>query len=216
MYELSSRLRALIAERGLSYRDLSERTGIAKSAIQRYATGVTQKIPFDRLTRLAEALEVEPAYLMGLEGVFSGRAEGEAVARSRALEALRPIRRRRIPLLGAIAAGRPIFAEQEFESYVPADQDVRADFALEVRGESMLPVFKDGDVVFIREQSDVLDGQVAAVIVDDSATLKRVYHTSNGVQLVSYNSDYPPMLFTRHNSDVVVILGLAVGLYRRV
>ena len=92
---------------------------------------------------------------------------------------------------------------------------VRADFALEVRGESMEPVYRDGDVVYIRRQDDVRDGQVAAVVVDDSATLKRVYHLPVGVQLMPLNPAFAPMLFTPENSDSVRILGLAVGYFRK-
>ena len=128
---------------------------------------------------------------------------------------LRPVRARRIPLLGTIAAGEPIFAEEEHETYVDVDGSARADFALEVKGESMEPVYKDGDVVYIRRQDDVLDGQVAAVVVDDSATLKRVYHLPVGVQLMPLNPAFAPMLFTPENSDSVRILGLAVGYFRK-
>ena len=74
---------------------------------------------------------------------------------------------------------------------------------------------RDGDLVFIRRQDDVDDGQIAAVIVDDSATLKRVYHVPNGLQLLSENSKYPPMLFTRPDCDSIRILGLAVGFQSR-
>ena len=79
-------------------------------------------------------------------------------------ENLRPCARGGIPLLGAIAAGEPIFAEEEHETYVDVGDSVRADFALEVHGRSMEPVYRDGDVVYIRSQNDVLDGQVAAVV----------------------------------------------------
>ncbi len=74
---------------------------------------------------------------------------------------------------------------------------------------------RDGDLVFIRRQDDVDDGQIAAVIVDDSATLKRVYHVPNGLQLLSENSKYPPMLFTCPDCDSIRILGLAVGFQSR-
>ena len=79
----------------------------------------------------------------------------------------------------------------------------------------MEPVYKDGDVVYIRRQDDVRDGQVAAVVVDDSATLKRVYHLPVGVQLMPLNPAFAPMLFTPENSDSVRILGLAVGYFRK-
>ena len=128
---------------------------------------------------------------------------------------LRPVRTKRVPLLGAIAAGEPIFAAEQHETYVDVGGSVHADFALEVKGSSMEPVYKDGDVVYIRSQDDVRDGQVAAVVVDDSATLKRVYHLPVGVQLMPLNPAFAPMLFTPENSDSVRILGLAVGYFRK-
>ena len=115
----------------------------------------------------------------------------------------------------AIAAGEPIFAEQSYETYVDVGGSVRTDFATEVQGDSMEPLYKNGDIVFIRKQDDVRDGRVAAVVIDDGATLKRVLHLPIGVQLMPINPAYEPMLFTAENSDVIRILGLAVGYFRR-
>ncbi|MEG0126007.1 MAG: S24 family peptidase, partial [Clostridia bacterium] len=98
---------------------------------------------------------------------------------------------------------------------VTCNEDVPCDFALRVKGDSMNPRLFDNDVVFIRSQPDVHDGQIAAVMVDDSATLKHVYHIAGGVQLVSDNADYAPMTFTAHNSESISILGLAVAYQRR-
>ena len=116
-----------------------------------------------------------------------------------------------MPLLGAIAAGAPIYAEQ---SLAVADCEVglQCDFALRVKGDSMVGArIHDGDIVFIRRQDDVADGQIAAVIIDDEATLKRVYHVKNGLQLLSENPKYPPMMFTLAECGTIRILGLAVG-----
>ena len=129
-------------------------------------------------------------------------------------DVLVPVTRRRIPVLGSIAAGRPILCEEELE--ITDAADVACDFALRVAGDSMIGArIRDGDLVFIRRQDDVDDGQIAAVIVDDSATLKRVYHVPNGLQLLSENSKYPPMLFTCPDCDSIRILGLAVGFQSR-
>ena len=89
---------------------------------------------------------------------------------------------------------------------------MRCDFALRVRGDSMTGArIRDGDIVFIRAQEDVDDGQIAAVIVEDEATLKRVYHVRDGLQLLSENPNYPPMLFTLEEYASIRILGRAVG-----
>ena len=125
-----------------------------------------------------------------------------------------PIKRIKIPLLGSIAAGIPIFANEDFDTYIEADGDIRCDFALIVEGDSMEPTIRTGDIVFIRKQDDVDDGQIAAVIIDDSATLKRVYHIPGGVQLISENPKYPPQLYTMDNSDYIAVLGRAIA-YKR-
>jgi len=131
------------------------------------------------------------------------------------LKDILPVTKRRIPLLGEIAAGEPIYTDQEFDAFVVPGEDIECDFALKVVGDSMEPRFTQGDTVFFRAQDDVDDGQIAAVIVDDQATLKRVYHLPDGAQLVSDNPKYPPMIFNSENSNSVRILGLAVGYYRR-
>ena len=124
---------------------------------------------------------------------------------------LLPIVTRRVPLLGTIAAGAPIYAEQEL-AVADCDNGIHCDFALRVKGDSMIGArIHDGDVVFIRRQDDVADGQIAAVVIDDEATLKRVYHVKNGLQLLSENPKYPPMMFTLAECGVIRILGLAVG-----
>ena len=124
---------------------------------------------------------------------------------------LLPVRRRRVPLLGDIAAGEPIYVEQSLQT-ADCDAAVHCDFALKVKGDSMTGArIRDGDIVYIRRQDDVNDGQIAAVIVDGEATLKRVYHVRNGLQLLSENPEYPPMLFTLEEYGSIRILGRAVG-----
>ncbi len=122
---------------------------------------------------------------------------------------------RRVPILGPVAAGVPILTDPEYGEYAALPDEARhVDAALRVEGDSMTPRYLDGDLVLIRFQQDVDDGQIAAVCIDDSITLKHVYHLKNGVQLVSENAKYPPMLYTAENSDCIHVLGLAVGYLR--
>ena len=201
MNTLGERMRILRAGRGLTQQAVAEALGVSRSAVAMWEKDEREP-NLETLAQLAKLLDVPLTALVERE---------EAPLPQN----LRPVRARRIPLLGTIAAGEPIFAEEEHETYVDVDGSARADFALEVKGESMEPVYKDGDVVYIRRQDDVLDGQVAAVVVDDSATLKRVYHLPVGVQLMPLNPAFAPMLFTPENSDSVRILGLAVGYFRK-
>ena len=198
---LGDRMRILRSGRGLTQQDVAAALNVSRSAVARWERNEREP-NLETLAALARLLDLPLSALVE-------REEAPLPA------GLRPVRTKRVPLLGTIAAGEPIFAEEEHETYVDVGGSVHADFALEVKGSSMEPVYKDGDVVYIRSQDDVLDGQVAAVVVDDSATLKRVYHLPVGVQLMPLNPAFPPMLFTPENSDSVRILGLAVGYFRK-
>ena len=125
-----------------------------------------------------------------------------------------PIEKRMIPVIGTIAAGKPIIADEHIETYVPCDIDIHADFGLIVHGDSMIDAgIYDGDIVFIKEQPVVEEGQIAAVRIDDDATLKRFYKTDDGCMLISANPKYAPMHFSAENCDTVQIIGLAVAKY---
>lgn len=125
-----------------------------------------------------------------------------------------PIERCMVPIIGQIAAGKPILADEHIEAFLPCDTGVHADFGLVVSGDSMIGAdIHDGDVVFIRSQPIVDDGQIAAVRIDDDATLKRFYKNPDGCTLVSMNPQYPPMVFNSGNCDSIQIIGLAVAKY---
>ena len=207
MDDIAKRLLETIQKRQMTYGDLAAKTGIAKSAIQRYATGETKKIPLPRLEALADALGVSAAYLMGWD---------EPSPASRPLPAgLLPVVKRRIPIIGHVAAGVPIMAEREYEEYEDDTYGISCDYVLRVEGDSMEPRVMDGDIVYVRQQPDVDDGQIAVVGVDDSVTLKVVYHLPNGLQLVSLNPKYKPMIYTQANTDYLAVIGLAVAYKRR-
>lgn len=115
---------------------------------------------------------------------------------------------KKIPLLGTIAAGTPILADENIEDYIDLDKEIQADFALRIKGDSMINAnIKDGDIVFIHKQSDVDDGDIAAVLIEDSATLKRVFKIGGIIQLRAENSKYPPI--TLNGDKSVYILGKA-------
>ena len=214
---LSERLARLKRERGLTTEALSALSGVPRGTINKLLNGETANPTIGTLTALAEALDCPLARLSG-DGDAPGRPEdipgvrrlGDAGA-LRNGDALLPVRRRRIPLLGTIAAGEPIYAQQELEA-ADCDAAMGCDFALRVRGDSMIGArIRDGDIVYIRRQDDVDDGRIAAVIIDGEATLKRVYHIKNGLQLLSENPRYPPMVFTLEEHGSIRILGQAVG-----
>ena len=122
----------------------------------------------------------------------------------------------RIPLLGAIACGDPILAQENIEDYIDLPRTIKADFALTCEGDSMIDAgIKDGDVVYIRSQPEVQNGQIAAVLVDgESATLKRFFFNDGVVTLMAANQSYPPIVKAGSDVEQVRVLGLAVGLSR--
>ncbi len=197
------RVRARRESLGYTLAQVAEKIGVSEATMQRYESGVIKNPTQPKIAALARALNVDVNFLMAWE---------QDDTPSSLPYGLLPIRRKRIPLLGPIAAGVPIFADEDLETHIAVDYDVKCDFALKVVGDSMVNArINDGDVVFIREQPDVTDGEIAAVIIDDSATLKRVYHIPGGVNLVSENSKYPPMVFTQENSNSVRIIGKVVA-----
>ena len=125
-----------------------------------------------------------------------------------------PLLRKRTPLLGEIACGEPIFCNEGRESYVEAATDVRADFCLKARGDSMIGArILDGDVVFIQRDVELVSGQIYAVAIDDEATLKRVYYdeAAQVLQLLSENPKYPPMIYSGERLAHVHVLGKAIA-----
>ena len=119
---------------------------------------------------------------------------------------------KRVPLVGTIAAGTPILAEQNFDGYAECDISIRADFALTIRGDSMIGAnIFDGDIVFIRQQPVVEDGEIAAVIIDDEATIKRFYKHGDAVELRPENATYKSMFFTSDSCDQFHIIGKAIA-----
>ena len=119
-----------------------------------------------------------------------------------------------IPLVGSIACGTPIFAVENIEDYVKVDEKIPADFALRCKGDSMINSrIYDGDIVYIRQQSDVDDGEIAAVLIGEEATLKKVYKYSNKVVLRASNPMYDDMVYTDEELENIIILGKAVAFF---
>ena len=117
-----------------------------------------------------------------------------------------------VPIVGTIACGEKITATQNLEGYADLPDGVHADFALRCKGDSMSPTFESGDLVLIRQQPEVSNGQIAAIGIGDEALLKHVYYQENGITCVSDNPEYPPMFFS--SGDGLTIYGLAVGYVR--
>ncbi len=205
MSDFGERLRAIRKDRGLSQEQLAEILGTSKQVISRYENG--QRAPKITIaSEFAERLGIPLAAL-------SGDAPSAPNLPSN-VKRISDIKPQRVRLIGEVAAGEPILAEEDYEAYIDVDAPIKADYALTVRGDSMEPTYLNGDVIYIRERPDVDDGQIAVVLVEDSATLKHVYHEKDGVLLVSENPKYSPMRKTFDEYDCIRILGIVVGYTR--
>lgn len=130
------------------------------------------------------------------------------------INGISPIGRRRIPMLGKVACGEPIYADEDRESYVMAGTDINADFCLTARGDSMIGArILDGDIVFCRQQDMVDNGEIAVVLIGDEATLKRVYYYPEKQKLVlqAENPKYEPFVYIGEELNEIRILGKAIA-----
>ena len=119
---------------------------------------------------------------------------------------------KKVPLLGSIACGAPILAEEHIEGYVETPASIHADFTLRCKGDSMINArIFDGDLVYIRQQEEVLSGEIAAVLIDGEATLKRVRIHPDRLILEPANPLYDPLVFRGEEMNEVRILGKAVA-----
>nr|DAY16135.1 MAG TPA: SOS-response transcriptional repressors (RecA-mediated autopeptidases) [Caudoviricetes sp.] len=200
--EKGERIRSRREALGMTQTELADALSTTKQNIYKYENGIISNIPSDKIEAMAEILKTTPAYLMGWE---------EETVLPPNIEPLGSMQK--IPLVGQIACGTPILAEQNIEDYVDLPGHIRADFALTCKGESMIGAgIRTGDLVYIRKQEEVENGQIAAVMVGgDEATLKRVYTKPGVVQLVAENPNIAPAVFIGKDAEQIHIIGLAVA-----
>ena len=193
MSELSTRVRLRREELSLSQEQLAQRMGYrSKSSITKLEKGVND-IPQAKLEELAAALETTPAYLLGLD--VPCPPPGFEPLPAMAM----------VPLVGSIACGTPITAEQNIECYIGVPAAWHADFALTCHGSSMAPTICDGDIVCIRCQPEVEQGEIAAVRVGEEATLKHFHRQGDAVmnQLVCFVANQWKKYYDRPAERVV-------------
>lgn len=203
MAALSDMLTYLRKRNGYSQQELAEKLGMTRSAIGMYETG--------RREPDLETLEIFADFYNVDMNTLTGRKAQDAPANILPLP-----HTYKVPLIGAIACGHPILAVEDAEETVDVPDLVHADFALTCKGDSMINArIFDGDIVYIHSQPEVETGQIAAVRIEDEATLKRVYYTpgSDRITLRACNPLYPDMIYEGETLDHIQIIGKAVGFY---
>lgn len=199
---LSSRLAAKLTQE-----QVAKSLGVSKAAIHRYEKGITAKLKRDKIQKLAEILKVSPVWLMGFD---------EDTPLYKNIEKYPHVKT--VPVIGNIACGEAILSEKNIEAFAEVDGRVNADFALRCKGDSMINarIFND-DLVFIKSQPDVENGEIAGCIIDGAATLKRVYkyYDNSGniirIELRPENPLYEVKQFEGALLQEVRIIGKAVA-----
>lgn len=197
-----NRLRKLREKKNVTQKQVADFLGVDRTTYTKYEKGDTE--PSNLIQgKLADFFEVSVDYLTGHSNIPSADVLG-----------LLPVSTHCIPLLGTVHCGEPSFAEQEFESYVEAGAEIHADFALRAKGDSMTGArIQDGDIVFIRRQDTVNNGEIAAVLIDDEAALKRIRYLPGGMTMLqAENPAYEPIFIGGEGETRAVrILGKAIA-----
>ena len=202
MSNFSDMLGYLRRRENLSQKELAKMAGVSRSAIGMYEAGEREP-SFETLEAFADIFNVNMDTLMGKSLV-----EYALPSNVEKLWAMK-----KVPLVGQIACGTPILAEENITDYVDLPGHIRADYALTCKGDSMINAgIRDGDIVYIRKQEEVENGQIAAVVVgDDEATLKRFYLVNGVVTLNAENPAYDPKIYVGEQVAHIHVIGLAVA-----
>ena len=204
---ISDNIKKLRKKYNLTQDELGEIAGVSGGAVSTWERG-TAEPRMGAIQKISDYFRISKSEIVD---------DLDAVSSTKSLppyDNIFPIEKKKIPMLGEIACGEPIFANEDRESYVLVGTDINADFCLKAKGDSMTGArILDGDIIFIREQSIVEDGEIAAVIIDDEATLKRVYYEKdkNRLTLQAENPKYRPLSYEGEELDHIRILGKAVA-----
>lgn len=205
------RVKSRRIEVGLSQQELADRVGYkSRSSINKIELGKADILQ-SNIKKIADALYTTPAQLMGIS------EEGSTPPLPSNI--LPMPKTYKVPLVGAIACGKPILAVEEADETVDVPEWVKADFALTCKGDSMITArIFDGDIVYIKSQPEVANGQIAAVRIGEEATLKKVYYApeASRITLRACNPLYPDLVYEGDALNDIDILGLAVGFYSAV
>ncbi len=201
------KIKMLREEKGMSQQELAEKVGFkTASAVNKIELGL-RDINQTKILAFAKALGTTPSFLLDTENDYLNL-----------LPDLLPIPKMiKKPRLGIIACGEPILTEENFEAYDSVPENIDCDFTLQCKGDSMINArICDGDIVYIKSQSIVDNGQIAAVMINDEITLKRVFIYENKVVLQAENPKYEPFVYVNDELNNITILGKAVGFYSNI
>lgn len=190
-----NRVRELRKRAGMQQKELAILVGVSKPTVSEWE--LNKKNPSgERLVKLTKIFGVDAGTILGYDPLFV------------------PVKPGTVPIVGSIVCSPQTEPEVEPDGYAELPDGVHADFALRCKGSSMQPTFRDGDLVLIRKQPDVENGQIAAIGIDGETTLKHVYHREDGILLIADNASYQPIFIPAKPETEIIIHGLAVGYVR--
>lgn len=200
-------------ENDLSQRQFAIRCGLSNGYIAMLERNVNPATGKPIIPGIIQVRSIAHAMGMDLDELIRMVDGNVRVSLSSDIKRTSDIEPYRVPLVGEVAAGQPILADERRGDYV--DSPFEADYALVIKGDSMAPTYIEDDVVYIHKQPDIdYEGQVAVVLLDDSATVKHVYKQPEGLLLVSDNPKWQPMYKAYKDYDSVRILGKVCGFTR--
>ncbi len=198
---MKNRLKELRKEHRMTQAELAGKLGIAQNTLSYWEQG-KYDIDSESLNRIAKIFGVTIDYVLG---------NADSILH---YSTIVPLKTKKVPLLGSVACGKPIFASEEQGEFIVTPDTLDADFCLRAQGDSMIGArILDGDIVFIRQQETVENGQIAVVLIGDEATLKRVYYYPNDEKLILIpeNPAYEPLVYLGEELSEVRIIGRAVA-----
>ena len=211
MAKFAAIIKNLRIDRGITQEQLASLLKVSRSTIGMYETG-SREPDFETLEAIADIFNVDMDYLIGRSSVERKEPLGDTTIPA----GFQPLPATdRLPRVGKIACGDPFLAEETIETYDEVPSEWHADFTLICQGDSMEPKIKDGDVVAIHTQPNVENGEIAAVRIDNEATLKRVFVYKDHIELRAENPTFPTILRIGEEMNNIQIEGKAVGLCRR-
>lgn len=190
-----NRVRELRIRAGIQQKELAILCGVSAPTVSEWE--LHKKNPSgERLVKLTKIFGVDAATILGYDPIYI------------------PIQKSTVPILGTVICGNPITPDTNQDGYADLPEGVHADFALRCKGDSMVPTFRDGDLVLIRKQPEVENGQIAAISIDGETTLKHVYRYPDGLHLTADNPAFAPIYIPGESDREIIIYGLAVGYTR--
>ena len=187
-------------EMQLTLKDVAEKVGVNEGTVSRWESGEIENMRRDKIVALAKALNISPAVIMGWDDSIPPYPN------------IHPVTTRRFPVLGSVSCGEPKFMDEEIDVSVDASEEIKADFVLRAKGDSMIGArINDGDLVFVRKQDTVENGEIAVVAIDDEATLKRFYKYDELIVLRAENPAYKDQEYRPEQAHEIRVLGKAVS-----